>query len=287
VAFLLLACGCRPAALPSGRAAPGDGSTVRGAASTAASSRKAPPAAAAPGLVGVRRIVCLGDSITELGDGPGGYVRLLRERLRRPEVSGGGVIDVINAGVAAETSRDMAARFPRDVLARRPDLVILSVGINDVWHGFEPAHPAGDGPRGVPLGVFRDRVAAMLAAARRHGLRIAVLSTPVIGEDLASPENARLSAYNAVLREECAAAGGVFVDVNAAFHRVLRAAPRGAAARGRLTTDGVHLNAAGNRLFAQAILAGLGVPAAGIADLQPAAGTPALGPSVDGGADRR
>jgi lysophospholipase L1-like esterase len=206
---------------------------------------------------------------TELGDGPGGYVRLLRERLRRPEVSGGRPIEVINAGVAAETSRDMAARFGRDVLARRPDLVVISVGINDVWHGFDAAHPAGDGPRGVPLGVFRDRVAGMIAAARRQGIRIAVLSTPVIDEDLTSPENDRLVDYNAALGDLCAAADCRFIDVNRTFHRVLGGRPRGAAARGRLTTDGVHLNAAGNRLFAHTILAGLGVPPASLADLQP------------------
>src|SRR5580704_14936633 len=78
----------------------------------------------------VHRIVCLGDSITQAGEGPGGYVWLTRDFLKRiyPGSNGAGDIEVINAGISGHKSSDMLERFGRDVLEKKPDLVTISVG---------------------------------------------------------------------------------------------------------------------------------------------------------------
>src|SRR5262245_18772354 len=85
-------------------------------------------------LRGVRRIAMLGDSITQLGGRAGGYVSLVDYHLKKlyPEHP----VEIVNAGVSGNRSSEMRERFQRDVLARKPDLVTVSVGINDVWHGF-------------------------------------------------------------------------------------------------------------------------------------------------------
>ena len=50
-----------------------------------------------PLLQGVRRVVCMGDSITQFGDDPGGYVWLLRENLAA--IYPGFPIEVVNVGI--------------------------------------------------------------------------------------------------------------------------------------------------------------------------------------------
>src|SRR4051794_31980867 len=82
----------------------------------------APPSS----LKDVHRIVCLGDSITQGGEAPGGYVWLLRRYLTALYPN----IEVINAGISGHKSTDMLERFQRDVLDKKPNLVTISVGVN-------------------------------------------------------------------------------------------------------------------------------------------------------------
>ena len=221
-------------------------------------------------LRNVRRIVCLGDSITQGGESPGGYVWLLRRYLAAlyPDQN----IEVINAGISGHKSTDMVARFQRDVLDQKPDLVTISVGVNDVWHGFYDNHARGDGPRGVPLDAYRRNVEEMVSRARAGGARVVLLSTTIIHEDLASPENNKLVGYNRALRQIARRHNVLFVDFQQPFQQIIRAYRTTTGARDLLlTTDGVHMNAQGNKVMAHTLLSGLGVSPAERARAQPAA----------------
>src|SRR5688572_24409172 len=116
-----------------------------------------------PLLNGVSRIVTLGDSITQGGAQPGGYVWLLERYLKAayPDTP----IAVVNAGISGHKATDMQARFERDVLAAKPQLVTISVGVNDVWHSFRDFkarrdYTDGSLPNGVPLPVYVEKVEA-------------------------------------------------------------------------------------------------------------------------------
>lgn len=239
-----------------------------------------------PLLSGVTRIVTLGDSITQGGGQPGGYVWLLDRYLNA--VYPATPITVVNAGISGHKATDMQARFERDVLAARPQLVTISVGVNDVWHSFRDFrarrdYPDGSLPNGVPLPLYIEKVEAMIVAAKSAGIRVVLLTPTPIHENLASPENARLESYVKAV----AALGGkhqcTVVDLNAAMTRAIAAHQREAGPRVNVvTTDGVHLNAAGNQLVAWAILRGLGVPAASLvgAALETPASTSPVGPRL-------
>jgi lysophospholipase L1-like esterase len=87
-----------------------------------------------------------------------------------------------------------------------------------------------------------------------------VLASPtLVHEDLSRPENVRLAAYVEAGREEAAALGWGFIDLNTAFRALVAAWRQHVALPATLlTTDGVHLNPAGNRLMASLVLRGLG-----------------------------
>jgi lysophospholipase L1-like esterase len=204
-------------------------------------------------LMGAHRLACLGDSITEEGDRPNGWVKLVRAAL---EPRG---VEVVNAGVSGHRSPDMRARFERDVLRRRPDVVTVSCGINDVWHGFDAFHPDGGGPRGVPVPEYRQNIQAMVEAAQGERILVAILSTTIIDEDANSKGNLILKDYNDVLRHIADLNDSRFLDL---YHPFLDEIARHRRETGDrklwLTTDGVHLNDRGNALFADLVLTGLG-----------------------------
>jgi acyl-CoA thioesterase I len=177
-------------------------------------------------LRGVRRLVVIGDSITELGAEPGGWVSLVTRWLgahcpAHP-------VDILNAGVSGHRSSDMLARFDRDVLVRHPDLVAISVGTNDVWHAYHDwatglDHAAGDLPAGVPLDAFTSNVEAMVRMAEAAGIRTALISPAIISEEVASVENVRLGDYVRSMRRLAAARRCVFIDPSTPFRRLASA----------------------------------------------------------------
>lgn len=220
-------------------------------------------------LQGVHRIVVMGDSITQGGGGPGGYVWLIQKALQ--DAYPAQRIEVVNAGISGNRSVDMAARFQRDVLDRKPDLVTINVGVNDVWHGFfdwqeHRRHPNGDLPAGVPLETYREKVAEMVDAAQAAHVRVVLVSPTLIYEDLNCAENLRLIQYSHAMRDLAREKRCIFVDLNTPFREVVGAYRRAAGpGPNLLTVDGVHMNAHGYRIMAHGILRALGLTDAQIA----------------------
>ena len=113
------------------------------------------------------RIVFLGDSITEAGAGPRGYVTLARQALAAATPAA--PPEVIGAGISGTRVPDLLARLDRDVLARKPDVVVIYIGINDVWHS--------QNGRGTPTGEFEKGLRTLVDKIRAIGAK-AVLCTP-------------------------------------------------------------------------------------------------------------
>jgi len=210
-------------------------------------------------LQGVHRIVCLGDSITQFGDRPNGYVGLMRAYLASAYPQN--AFEVLNAGVSGNTSNDELARFNRDVLQKKPDLFTVSVGVNDVWHGFNAQFPQGGGPGGVTLDVYRANVEKMVSEAQAQGIVVVLLSPTVIGEDLNDPRNAMAAGYIQALRDIARRHKCLFVDLRGPFLTYLDLSRTTGHTDNLLTGDGVHMNDWGNRFMAATILSALLSPA--------------------------
>ncbi len=209
-------------------------------------------------------VVTLGNSITELGENPTGYVTLMRKSLAvlYPERQ----ICFVNAGISGHKSTDMAERFQRDVLDLHPQWVTISVGVNDVWHGFL-ARERGWNLTAVPLPIYRDKVTEMVRRTRAQNIRVALFTATVIKENLASPENLALAPYNQTLREIAKKEKCLLIDHDEAFRQVLAPLQKpGMSDRGVLTYDGVHMLPAGDSLMARTALLAFGVPALRVAE---------------------
>jgi lysophospholipase L1-like esterase len=142
--------------------------------------------------------------------------------------------DVINQGVNAQRTDQIAARFDADVIARKPAVVVIIAGVNDVYQGR-------------PAQAVTDQLSAMYTRARDAGIR--VVAGSIIPYNTATPDqNARMHEINDWIRAQARADGRVtFVDTRAAV-----AAP-GDPDRLASSPDGLHPDAAGYRKMAEAI----------------------------------
>src|SRR6266481_4387174 len=96
------------------------------------------------------RIVFLGDSITQAGVGEKGYVTLIKNALAEKHKDLG--IEVIGAGISGNKVPDLQKRLDNDVLKRKPTIVVIYIGINDVWHG-EKDPAKGTSPKAFEAGL--------------------------------------------------------------------------------------------------------------------------------------
>ena len=207
------------------------------------------------------KIAFLGGSITQGGwSNPAGYVRLVIAGLEANGIKA----EPVPAGISGHKSDQMLARLDKDVLSKKPQWMTLSCGVNDVWHG----------PRGVPLddaaaksGTYDDKVAtrgtykktitAIIDQATAAGVKPVMLTATVIHENLESKENGLLAPFNDFLRQLAKEKGVPMADLNAMFHERIKAENKPNVKV--LTSDGVHMNAEGNKLMAIGVLKAFGL----------------------------
>lgn len=201
------------------------------------------------------RVAFFGDSITEAGARGKGYIRLMDADLRaRDEDS---KIELIGAGISGHKVPDLQKRLDKDVLSHEPTIVIIYIGINDVWHwGGGTGTKKDDFDEG--LRELADRIIA-------SGARLILCTPSVIGEktDGSNKFDEMLDDYSSVTRAVAADTGAQLLDLRAQFLQHLKAHNSEQLGQGILTSDSVHLNGAGNRFVADCMLEALGVDAAG------------------------
>jgi len=197
-----------------------------------------------------QKIAFMGDSITEGGaNDPSGYVNLVIRGLEANGIKA----TAIPAGISGHRATQMLRRLDRDVL-NKADWMTLSCGVNDV--GFRD--------KGVPLALFKESVAKIIDQCQAAGVQVMVLTATMTGEDQANPTNQKLIGYNEILRALAREKHCLLADLNTDMQTAVKIA--GAAAKGRaLTCDGVHMNAAGNRMMATGVLKAFGLSTAQIA----------------------
>lgn len=220
-------------------------------AAFAALTMTAPPAAADDAPIQLRkgdRVVFFGDSITQGGVSPKGYVTLVKAALAEKHKDLG--IEVVGAGISGNKVPDLQSRLEKDVLAKKPTVVVIYIGINDVWHG------ENDPARGTSVEKFEEGMKDIIARIQKAGAKVIVCTPSVIGEKTggANELDKRLDTYSDLSRKVAKETHSRLCDLRLVFADYLKDHNDKNKEAGILTGDRVHLNDAGNKLVAESIL---------------------------------
>lgn len=197
------------------------------------------------------RIVFFGDSITQAGERPGGYVQLVRKAIDQQLPSK--EIKVIGAGISGNKVPDLQKRLARDVLSKNPTRVVIYIGINDVWHSLRD--------RGTDKTAFEEGLRSLIQKINEAGAKVILCTPSVIGEktDGSNQLDAMLEEYAAISRKVAKATDTQLLDLRKRFLTYLKQHNTNNKEKGILTNDGVHLNEKGNEFVASCMLDALGV----------------------------
>ncbi|GAA4466036.1 SGNH/GDSL hydrolase family protein [Nibrella saemangeumensis] len=190
-----------------------------------------------------RRIIFFGDSITQAGVNPSGYITRLKDMLAKQNLAAD--YELIGAGIGGNKVYDLFLRLEDDVLAKKPDLTFVYIGVNDVWH--KRTHGTGTDPDKFVR--FYD---ALIKKLQANGSKVILVTPAVIGErtDHSNDQDGDLNRYSNLIRELAAKHNLPLCDLRKVFLDYnLKNNPKNEE-KGILTTDRVHLNDIGNQLVA-------------------------------------
>ena len=193
------------------------------------------------------RVVFFGDSLTEAGAKPGGYIVKMKEALAQKGL--GSQYDLVGAGVGGNKVYDLYLRMENDVLALNPDVVFVWIGVNDVWH--KQSFGTGTDPD-----KFDKFYTAIINKLLDKHIRVILCTPAVIGEkaDFTNQQDGDLNAYSQIIRNLAQKWHTGLVDFRETFHNYEQKNNPGNKESGILTLDKVHLNEAGNQLAAEKML---------------------------------
>lgn len=155
-------------------------------------------------------------------------------------------IDIINAGVGGDTTNSAKARFKKDVLNKNPDIVFISLGVNDC---------AIDMTRYVDLETYKANMAYFIDECQKIGAKVIVnIPTPVVDEQYLTRHKAEpfepyggpngiVTVYADACREVAIEKGVAFADLNAYFQGL-------DGGYAKYFPDGVHPNDTGYKMYA-------------------------------------
>lgn len=189
------------------------------------------------------KVIFFGDSITELGVKPGGYVTRVDSMCKQE--GKGDQYEFSGSGISGNKVYDLYLRLEDDVLSKNPDVVVIYVGVNDVWH--KTLLGTGTDPD-----KFEKFYIAILKKLKDKGIK-AILCTPaVVGEktDMSNPLDGDLNRYSNIIRDIAKKNNLQLIDLRKSFQEYLKANNPNNDEKNILTYDKVHMNAKGNQFLA-------------------------------------
>lgn len=190
------------------------------------------------------RIVFFGDSITQAGVEPGGYITRMNDMLKTRNLSDR--YELVGAGIGGNKIYDLYLRADTDVLAKNPDVVVIWVGVNDVWH--KTLYGTGTDPD-----KFEKFYTALIKKIQAKNIKVVLTTPAAIGErtDFSNQQDGDLNFYSNIIRRLAQQNNCGLVDLRRSFLDYNTKNNLRNEEKGILTTDRVHLNEKGNTLVAE------------------------------------
>lgn len=191
---------------------------------------RAADAALPPPARGEKRVVFIGDSITDV------WTKFFDAQFPGKPY--------INRGIDAQTTPQMLLRFRQDVIALRPAAVVILGGINDIAGNTGPS----------TLDMIENNLMSMTDLARANGIAVVLCSVLPASRIPWRPELApaqQIIALNAWMKRYAHDRGVTFVDYWTALADEQNGLPSA------LSRDGVHPNEAAYRVMAALVERGI------------------------------
>jgi lysophospholipase L1-like esterase len=187
-----------------------------------------------------KRIVFFGDSITQAGVQPNGYITKMTQFLNDKNI--GNNYELIGAGISGNKVYDLYLRMEDDVLSKKPDAVVIWVGVNDVWHKRTSA-------TGTDADKFEKFYNAIIKKLKANNITVFICTPAAIGEktDFTNELDGDLNKYSEIIRNIAKNNNCPLIDLRKAFLSYNLANNKENKESGILTTDRVHLNEKGNQ----------------------------------------
>lgn len=188
-----------------------------------------------------KRILFFGDSLTQYGTLPEGYISLLNKFLKSNNLSE--QFELLGAGIGGDKVYDLYFRLETDVLNSSPDLVVILIGINDIWH-----KASGIGTDAIKFKRFYE---AIIDKIQANNIELILATPTLIGEfkDLQNLQDQELEAYAQIIRDLAINKNCKLIDLRKIFTNYIQQHNNNNNLSGVLTTDKVHLNKQGNQLI--------------------------------------
>src|SRR5258706_2994924 len=195
-------------------------------------------------LVQSKKIVYFGDSMVEAGAKPGGYILKIGDLAAGEKRAD--KFELIGAGIGGNKVYVLYLRLEDDVLNKNPDVVILFVGVNDVWHKRSFG-------TGTDADKFERFYSAIIKKLQIRNIKVVLCTPAAIGEktDFSNELDGDLNKYSGIIREIAIKNGLPLVDLRKSFLDYNKQFNTENKESGILTTDRVHLNEKGNQLVAE------------------------------------
>jgi len=194
-----------------------------------------------------KKIVFFGDSITQAGVEPGGYISRLNEMLQRKGQAAD--YELVGAGIGGNKVYDLYLRMEEDVLKLNPDVVVIWVGVNDVWHKRSSG-------TGTDADKFEKFYNALIKKMKANNITVYLCTPAAIGEktDFSNELDGDLNKYSAIIRNIAKNNNCELIDLRKAFLDYNLQHNKENKDLGILTSDGVHLNEKGNTFVAEQMM---------------------------------
>lgn len=191
-----------------------------------------------------KKIVFFGDSITQAGVQPKGYITQFGQILEQKGLKD--KYELVGAGIGGNKIYDLYLRLEDDVLSKKPDIVVVYVGVNDVWH------KATSGT-GTDPDKFERFYQALINKIKANNITLILCTPAAIGEknDASNQQDGDLNQYSKIIRNLASKNNLALCDLRKEFQDYnLKSNPENKE-KGILTTDRVHLNDLGNQFVAE------------------------------------
>lgn len=191
-----------------------------------------------------KKIVFFGDSITEQGAKPGGYITRIQRILRDFAIEDD--YELAGAGVWGDKIYDLYLRLEEDILAKGADIVLIFIGVNDVWDKLAKG-------TGTDIKTFETFYSAIIEKLLSAGIKVVLCTPAVIGEKYQgdNEQDDELDLYSNLIKQLGLRFNAPVIDLRTFFVNYNLTYNYDNNEQGILTVDKVHLTNTGNQLVAE------------------------------------